>query len=95
MKLSRDDVLHVAALARLDLSEDEIEGLTQDLSSILTYIDKLAELDTSRVEPTSHVVAMSAAFREDEVTNTPSPEDALANAPKRDDNYFVVPSIIE
>jgi aspartyl-tRNA(Asn)/glutamyl-tRNA(Gln) amidotransferase subunit C len=94
-KLSHDQVVHVAGLARLDLEEAEIDGLIQDLSSILSYVDKLTELDTTKVEPTSHVVAMRSAFRQDEVTNTPSPEDALANAPRRDDNYFVVPSIIE
>ena len=95
MKLSRAEVLHVAALARLDLSETEIDGLEQDLSSILSYIDKLGELDTEGIDPTSQVVASKAPFRADEVTSTPSPDDALANAPQREDNYFVVPSIIE
>ena len=95
MKLSRAEVLHVAALARLDLGETEIEDLEKDLSSILSYIDKLAELDTDGIEPTSHVVAMKTPFRADEVTSTASPDDALANAPQREDNFFVVPSIIE
>jgi len=95
MKLSRDEVLHVAALARLELSEQEIESLRQDLSSILTYVEKLSKLDTSAVPPTSHVVAMEAPYRDDEVTNAPDPEAALANAPRRDGNFFVVPAIIE
>jgi aspartyl-tRNA(Asn)/glutamyl-tRNA(Gln) amidotransferase subunit C len=95
MKLSRDEVLHVAGLARLELSEHEIESLRQDLSSILTYVEKLSELDTSAVTPTSHVVAMRTPYREDEVTNAPDTEAALANAPRRDGAFFVVPAIIE
>jgi len=95
MKLSEADVRHVAALARLDLSEAEVERLQDDLSSILSYIDKLGELDTSDVEPTSHVVSMKTPYRDDEVTSTPAPADAVANAPESEDNFFVVPSIIE
>lgn len=95
MKLSREEVLHVAALARLELSEHEIESLRQDLSSILTYVEKLSELDTKAVSPTSHVVAMRTPYRDDEVTSTPDPEAALANAPRRDGTFFVVPAIIE
>ena len=55
----------------------------------------LMELDTASIEPTSHVVSMKAPLREDAVSSRPSPDDALANAPQREDNYFVVPSIIE
>jgi len=95
VKLSREEVVHVAALARLDLSEHELATLPEDLSSILTYVEKLGELDTKGVEPTSHVVAMETPFREDAVTNEPNPEAALANAPRRDGNFFVVPAIIE
>jgi aspartyl-tRNA(Asn)/glutamyl-tRNA(Gln) amidotransferase subunit C len=95
MKLSRAEVLHVAALARLELSEQEVESLREDLSSILTYVEKLATLDTQGVDPTSHVVAMGTPFREDEVTNRPDPERALKNAPRREGNFFVVPAIIE
>ena len=95
VKLSREEIVHVAALARLDLSEHELATLPEDLSSILTYVEKLAELDTKDVPPTSHVVAMETPFREDEVTNGADPDAALANAPRRDDNFFVVPAIIE
>jgi aspartyl-tRNA(Asn)/glutamyl-tRNA(Gln) amidotransferase subunit C len=95
MKLSREQVLHVAALARLELSEAEAERLREDLSSILTYVEKLGELDAAGVEPTSHAVAMGTPYREDAVTSEPDPEAALANAPKRDDGFFVVPAIIE
>jgi aspartyl-tRNA(Asn)/glutamyl-tRNA(Gln) amidotransferase subunit C len=95
MKLSREEVLHVAALARLDLGDDEVERLRQDLSSILTYVEKLSELDTAAVAPTSHVVAMRTPYREDEVLNTPDTAAALANAPRRDGDFFSVPAIIE
>jgi len=95
MKISRAEVEKVAALARLELGESEVESLIEDLSSILSYIAKLEELDTSAVEPTSQVVAMSTPFRDDEVTNSPCTDDALANAPHREETFFVVPSIIE
>ena len=95
MKLSREEVLHVAALARLELTEQEAEKLRDELSAILTYVDKLGELDTSNVAPTSHVGAVKEAFREDEVTSVPNTDAALANAPRREDNFFVVPAIIE
>ena len=95
MELSEAEVRHVAALARLQLSDDEVKSLAKDMSQILGYVAKLDELDTDGVEPTSHVVNMSAPYREDTVTRTPSPEDALANAPKSENNHFVVPSIIE
>jgi len=95
MKLSEAEVRKVATLARLDLKDQEAQRLVRDLSSILSYVDQLAELDTSEVEPTSNVVAMHMPTREDVVTNQPATEDALANAPEREDNFFVVPSIIE
>ena len=95
MKLSKEEVLHVAALARLDLDEHEVEHLRQDLSSILTYVKKLAELDTSSVPPTSQVVAMRTPYREDEVLNHPDTKAALANAPRREGDFFSVPAIIE
>lgn len=95
MKISTAEVEKVASLARLELSEAEVEHLSKDLSSILSYIAKLEELDTESIEPTSHVVSMKAPLREDAVSSRPSPDDALANAPQREDNYFVVPSIIE
>ena len=85
----------MARLARLELSEDEKEIMTRQLDSILGYIEKLNELDTSQVEPTSHVIPMLNVMREDEVRPSLSPEDALANAPDREDAFFRVPRIIE
>ncbi len=95
MKITHQDVRHVAALARLELEEGEIEQLAEDMSSILSYIKKLDELDTETVEPTSHVVAMSTPFREDSLSCESQPDKWLSNAPHRKDNFFVVPSIIE
>ncbi|MBI5503785.1 MAG: Asp-tRNA(Asn)/Glu-tRNA(Gln) amidotransferase subunit GatC [Deltaproteobacteria bacterium] len=95
MPLDETEIRRVAALARLRLGEDEVARLTGDLGRILGYVGKLGELDTSAVEPTSHVVAMSTPYREDAVTTGGDPDSAIANAPRRDDHYFVVPRIIE
>ncbi len=95
MKLTKIEVEHVAKLARLTVSEVEMEDFGRQLSEILTYIGKLNELDTSKVEPTSHVLDLSNVFRDDVVRESLAPEDVLANAPDRDNNHFRVPKIIE
>jgi aspartyl-tRNA(Asn)/glutamyl-tRNA(Gln) amidotransferase subunit C len=95
VQLTAEEIRKVAALARLTLTEDEVARMTADIARILDYVAKLEELDTKHVEATSHVVAMETPFRPDVVTNTPSVESALANAPVREDGYFVVPAIIE
>ena len=95
MKITREEVRHVAALARLRFSADEEELLTQQLDRILQYVEKLAELDTSGVEPLAHVIEVVNAFREDRVVNRPDPESLLANAPAREKNFFKVPKILE
>jgi aspartyl-tRNA(Asn)/glutamyl-tRNA(Gln) amidotransferase subunit C len=93
--ISREDVEHVARLARLALSEAEVERMREQLSGILAYIDKLRALDTAGVEPTSHAVPLVNVMRDDE-TWTCLPQDvALANAPERSDAFFRVPRIIE
>lgn len=95
MKITMQEVEHVARLARLELSEKEKEKMRAQLDSILSYIDKLNELDTSGVEPTSHVRQLTNVFREDEVRPSLSQEEALANAPDRHDLLFRVPKILE
>ena len=95
VKLSREEIVHVAALARLDLSEHELETLPELLDVGEDGAQVLGELDTANVPPTSHVVAMETPYRDDEVTNGSDTDAALANAPRRDDNFFVVPAIIE
>lgn len=95
MKISQKDVEHIARLARLRLTEQEKLLYSEQLSKILDYIDKLNELDTSNVEPTSHVVNITNVFREDEPLESLSPDEALENAPQRKDNFYKVPKIIE
>ena len=95
MKLSKQEVEHVAQLARLAVTEDEKERYSLQLSAILTYVEKLKELDTSKVEPTSHVLAMQNVMRGDEVRPGLSIEKGLANAPDRENGFFRVPKIIE
>lgn len=108
MPITEDEVRRVATLARLRLSDDETRSLTADLDRILAYVDKLSELDTSSVEPTSHVVAVSgqaaasgslgSPCREDALgprDGQAAAEDAVANAPRREGHFFAVPPIIE
>jgi aspartyl-tRNA(Asn)/glutamyl-tRNA(Gln) amidotransferase subunit C len=95
MKLTRDDVQRVAVLARLRLTPEEETQLTEQLDHILAYMEKLDELDTSKVEPFSHAVDAVNASREDKVTNRPDLGAVLANAPDRDNTFFKVPKIIE
>jgi len=95
MKITIKEVEHVARLARLELTEAEKEQMRAQLDSILSYIEKLNELDTSAVEPTSHVLPMKNVFREDEVRPSLLQEEALANAPDRQDLFFRVPRILE
>jgi aspartyl-tRNA(Asn)/glutamyl-tRNA(Gln) amidotransferase subunit C len=95
MKITIKDVEHVARLARLELNEEEKARMRAQLDSILNYIDTLNELDTSAVEPTSHVLPMTNVFREDEVRRSLTQEEALGNAPDRQDIFFRVPRILE
>jgi len=95
MKLTRQDVERVAQLARLRLIPDELDQLNIELQTILQYMDKLGELDTSEIEPFTQAVYSSNAFREDEVTNTPNTDAILANAPATVKTFFKVPKIIE
>ena len=94
-KITRKEVEHVARLARLELSEDEKDLMTAQLDRILGYMDKLNELDMSQVEPTSHVIPMVNVMREDEVRPCLKQDEALANAPDRQEVFFRVPRIIE
>lgn len=94
MKVTKKDIEHVAQLARLNLSEDELRTMTGQLDNILTYVEKLGELDTSDVIPTSHVFSVSNAFREDEVKESLSQEEAVKNGPLQNGETFQVPRII-
>jgi len=92
MAISRDDVLHVARLARLALREDEIERLQVQLNAILDAVGKVSELDLSDVPPTSHPLALVNVFAADEPAPCLPVEEALANAPEREDDFFRVPA---
>jgi aspartyl-tRNA(Asn)/glutamyl-tRNA(Gln) amidotransferase subunit C len=90
--IDREQVLHVARLARLELSEEEIERMATELSGILEHVDRISALDLDDVAPTSHVVALQNVLRPDEPTPSLEREAALANAPDASDGTFRVPS---
>ena len=94
-KITLEEVEHVARLARLALTPEEKERMRSQLDAILAYIDKLRELDTTGLEPTSHVLPITNVMREDEVRPSFPKEEMLANAPERDGDFFRVPKIIE
>ncbi len=95
MKITKKEVEHVADLARLELSEQEKEQLTSQLSNILTYVEKLNELDTKGVEPTAHVIDIRNVMREDVPAPSLAQERALSNAPEKAAGHYKVPKIIE
>lgn len=92
--LTQDDVRHVAKLARLRLSDEAITEQTTKLGAILKYIDKLSEVDIDGVEPMVHAMELVNVLRPDEVGDSLPVEDALRNAPDRDDNFFKVPKVL-
>ena len=89
------EIDHVALLARLKLSDSEKNLFSRQLDSIITYIDKLNELDTTNVTPTAHLLPIKNVFREDELKDSLERDKALQNAPDRSDGFFRVPRIIE
>ncbi len=94
MALSREEVLHVARLARLSLKEEEVDLFTRQLNDILAYVAQLQEVDTEDVPPMTHAVPIVNVFREDEVRAGVTREEGLANAPAREEGAFVVPRVI-
>ncbi|WP_242343107.1 Asp-tRNA(Asn)/Glu-tRNA(Gln) amidotransferase subunit GatC [Anaeromyxobacter terrae] len=95
MALTLDEVRRIAALARLRLSPEEEQTFAGQLSAILDHVAQLSELDVSGVEPMTHALAEGVPLRPDEVRPGLSPEEALANAPAREETFFVVPRILE
>jgi len=94
MAVEIETVRHIARLANLDFSEAELQVFSRQLNSILVHIEKLNELDTSAIEPTSHVTQMSHAFREDRVVPSVPVSQALTNAPESGEGHFTVPKVI-
>ncbi|MEJ2096949.1 MAG: Asp-tRNA(Asn)/Glu-tRNA(Gln) amidotransferase subunit GatC [Deltaproteobacteria bacterium] len=95
MKITEDEVLHVANLARLELSKDAVEKYAVQIDKILSHVDTLKKVDTTGVPPTSHALSLTNAFRADEVQTPLEREISLANAPQKEDGSFIVPKVIE
>lgn len=94
MAVTKKDVEKIAELARLKYSDEELENFTPQMNNILSYMDKLNELDTENVKPLSHPVEQTNVFREDKLKTSISKEEALKNAPAKDANHFKVPKVI-
>lgn len=95
MSIDKQTVEHVAHLARIRLEDKELEKMSGQLHEILDFIDKLSKLDVSQVEPTSHILPIKNVLRDDVSGISLSNEQALANAPQKEGNFFVVPKVIE
>ena len=94
MKITKDEVLYVADLARLNLDEAAIEKFAGQIGEILDYVDKLNEVNTAGVKATSHAIFLTNAFREDEQREHLDREKALANAPETEAGNFIVPKVV-
>jgi len=95
MKLNREEVLHIARLARVALTEEEITRLSEQLSNLLEHFQVLQQVDTEGVPPTAQSVALQSVMRDDVVAPSLPPEDVLANAPRREDDCFRVRAVLE
>lgn len=95
MKLSREEVLHIARLARIALTEDEVEKFSGQLSNLLEHFQVLREVNTDNVPPTAQSIDLRSVMREDTVQPSLSVEDVLANAPRREGDYFRVKPVLE
>ncbi len=95
MKVTKEIIEHVANLARLNISEAEKEKLTFEMENILSYVDKLNELDTSGVKPLEHVIPIQNVLREDRVTGSYDREKLLQSAPSQEDGCYKVPKVVE
>ena len=94
MTIAKDQIVHVARLARLHLDDAAVELYTTQLGDVLAYMDTLNRVDTKGVAPTSHAIMMNNAFREDEIKSSMPVKLALANAPEAEEGGFVVPKVI-
>ena len=94
MKITPEQVRHIADLARLNIDEDSIDKLSRQVATILAYVDALNEVDTRDVAPTTHAIELSNAFRDDTAHVPLTADQALANAPVRENGFFAVPKVI-
>jgi len=95
MKLTREDVLHIALLARLGLTETEVERFREQLSNILENFEILQQVDTTDIPPTAQSIALQNIVRDDEVAESLPPNQILANAPQKEGNFFRVRAVLE
>ena len=95
MKVSKKDIDTVASLSRLNIRDDEVDGVMSQLDKFLTYVDNLKSVDTTDIEPTTYALPMQNVFRNDVVKPSLAREAALSNAPLREDGYFKVPRVLE
>jgi aspartyl-tRNA(Asn)/glutamyl-tRNA(Gln) amidotransferase subunit C len=95
MKVTKETIEHVANLARLNISEAEKEKLTSEMENIISYVDKLNELDTSNVKPMEHVIPIRNVLREDRVTGSIDREKLLRSAPVHEEGCYKVPKVVE
>ncbi|MEO2064969.1 aspartyl/glutamyl-tRNA(Asn/Gln) amidotransferase subunit C [Thermovibrio guaymasensis] len=95
MKLSREEVLHIAHLARIELKEEEVEKFRKELSEILSFVEKLNELDTEGIDPKFSVIPPENVLREDVPSVSLPREKVFMNAPETDGEYFIVPKVVK
>ena len=95
VKLTEEEVKHVAKLANLNVSDSKLTSFEKNLSDIVGFVDKLQEVDTKGIEPTNQVTGLENVFREDVVTPSLTQEEALSNAPRKSKGYFLVDKIFE
>lgn len=94
MKITKEEVMYVADLARLNLDQASIDKFAEQIATILEYMDLLNQVDTEGIEPTSHAISLTNAFREDEQREHLDRNLVLANAPEKEDGNFIVPKVV-
>lgn len=95
MKLSQEDIKRIALLGRLEIEDDQLGKVDKILNDILSYMDMIEQVDVEGVEPTAHAVAMQNVMRDDVLQESLSNEQALSNAPEKENGYFKVPKVIQ
>ncbi len=95
MKVTRNDIDTVASLSRLNIRDDEVADVMEQLDKFLNYVDNLNGIDTTDIEPTTYALQMQNVFRTDTIKPSLPREDALSNAPLKEDGYFKVPRVLE
>lgn len=94
MKITKNEVIHVAKLARLEIDEASLDKVTEQITRILEYVDTLNQVDTKNIPGTSHAITLTNAFREDVIKEQLTNNQALSNAPEKENGAFVVPKIV-